>query len=83
VQRFFEQVVADFANMVLHHAEGPGHRFREMARVVKRGGVIAIVDEVKHPLAWMREEHADVWAYRVSIRAERQLRASRYRAGEQ
>jgi ubiquinone/menaquinone biosynthesis C-methylase UbiE len=38
VQRFFEQVIADFANMVLHHAEGPGHMFREMARVVKPGG---------------------------------------------
>ena len=24
-------------------------------------GVIAIVDEIKHPFAWMREEHADVW----------------------
>jgi ubiquinone/menaquinone biosynthesis C-methylase UbiE len=56
---------------------------REMARVVKPGVVTAIVDEVKHPFAWMREEHADVWAYRVSIRAERQLRASRNRAAEQ
>jgi hypothetical protein len=23
--------------------------------------VIAIVDEVKHPFVWMREEHADIW----------------------
>ena len=23
--------------------------------------MIAIVDEVKHPFVWMREEHADVW----------------------
>jgi ubiquinone/menaquinone biosynthesis C-methylase UbiE len=57
VQRFFEWVVA---NMVLHHTEGLGHMLREMARVVKPGGVTEIVDEVKHPLAWMREEHADV-----------------------
>jgi ubiquinone/menaquinone biosynthesis C-methylase UbiE len=54
-----------------------------VARVLKPGGVTAIVDEVKHPFAWMREEHADVWAYRVSTRAERQLRAIRHRAAEQ
>jgi ubiquinone/menaquinone biosynthesis C-methylase UbiE len=59
VQRLFEWVVAAFANLVLHHAEGPGHMLREMARVVKPGGVTEIVDEVKHPLAWMRDEHAD------------------------
>ena len=23
--------------------------------------MVAIVDEVEHPFAWMREEHADVW----------------------
>jgi ubiquinone/menaquinone biosynthesis C-methylase UbiE len=32
-----------------------------MARVVKPGGTVAITDEVEHPFAWMREEHADVW----------------------
>jgi ubiquinone/menaquinone biosynthesis C-methylase UbiE len=54
-------VDAAFANMVLHHAEDPGSMLREMARVVRPGGVVAIVDEVEHPFAWMREEHADVW----------------------
>jgi ubiquinone/menaquinone biosynthesis C-methylase UbiE len=34
---------------------------REMARIVKPGGVEAIVDEGEHPNGWMREEHADVW----------------------
>ena len=52
---------AAFANMVLHHAEDPGPMLREMARVVRPGSVVAIVDEVEHPFAWMREEHADVW----------------------
>jgi ubiquinone/menaquinone biosynthesis C-methylase UbiE len=47
VQRFFERVVAAFANMVLHHAECTGHMFREMARIVKPGSVISIVNEVK------------------------------------
>jgi hypothetical protein len=27
-QRFIERVVAAFANMVLHRAEGPGHMLR-------------------------------------------------------
>ena len=54
-------VDAAFANMVLHHTEDPGAIIREMARVVKLGGVVAMVDEVDYPYGWMREEHADVW----------------------
>jgi ubiquinone/menaquinone biosynthesis C-methylase UbiE len=54
-------VDAAFANMVLHHAEDPAAMLAEMARVVGPGGVVAIVDEVEHSQAWMREEHADVW----------------------
>jgi ArsR family transcriptional regulator len=54
-------VDAAFANMVLHHAEDPEAMLREMARVVRPGGTVAITDEVAHPFAWMREEHADVW----------------------
>ena len=34
---------------------------REMSRVVRPGGMVAITDEVAHPYTWMREEHADVW----------------------
>jgi ubiquinone/menaquinone biosynthesis C-methylase UbiE len=54
-------VDAAFANMVLHHAEDPEAMLREMARLVRPGGTVAITDEVAHPYAWMREEHADVW----------------------
>jgi ArsR family transcriptional regulator len=54
-------VDAAFANMVLHHAEDPGVMLREMARIVKPGGTVAITDEVEHPYTWMREEHADIW----------------------
>jgi ArsR family transcriptional regulator len=45
-------VEAAFANMVLHHAEDPRAMLREMARVVKAGGVVAITDEVAfdHPM---------------------------------
>jgi ubiquinone/menaquinone biosynthesis C-methylase UbiE len=56
-----DSVDAAFANMVLHHAEDPEAMLREMTRVVKPGGAIVIADEVEHPYAWMREEHADVW----------------------
>ena len=54
-------VDAAFANMVLHHAEDPETMLREMVRTVRPGGTVAIADEVAHPYAWMREEHADVW----------------------
>jgi ubiquinone/menaquinone biosynthesis C-methylase UbiE len=54
-------VDAAFANMVLHHAEDPKAMLREMARVVRPGGTMAITDETAHPYAWMREEHAHVW----------------------
>jgi len=56
-----ESVDAAFANMVLHHAEDPAAMLAEMTRVVRPGGVVAIVDEVEHPYGWMREEHADAW----------------------
>ncbi len=56
-----EAVDAAFANMVLHHAEDPEAMLREMARLVRPGGTVAIADEVAHPYAWMREEHADIW----------------------
>ena len=39
----------------------PRRHAREMARIVRPGGTVAICDEAEHPYAWMREEHADVW----------------------
>ena len=56
-----DSVDAAVANMVLHHATDPAAMLREMARVVRPGGTVAICDEVTHPYAWMREEHHDVW----------------------
>ncbi len=56
-----ESVDAAFANMVMHHAEDPTAMLREMARVTRPGGTVAIVDEVEHSYEWMRNEHADVW----------------------
>ncbi len=59
----FEDGVFDLvlAIGVIPWLESPGPAAREMARVVKPGGTVVIADEVEHPYAWMREEHADVW----------------------
>jgi ubiquinone/menaquinone biosynthesis C-methylase UbiE len=54
-------VDAAFANMVLHHAEDPAAMLREMVRVTRPGGTVAVVDEVEHSYEWMRSEHADLW----------------------
>lgn len=64
-------VDAAFANMVLHHAEDPVAMLREMTRVVRPGGTVAITDEVEHPYGWMRDEHADVWLGFGSAQVER------------
>ena len=56
-----DSVDATVANMVLHHAESPAAMLREMARVTRPGGWVAVTDEVEHPHEWMRTEHADVW----------------------
>jgi ArsR family transcriptional regulator len=55
-----DSVDAAVANMVLHHAEDPAAMLREMARVTRPGGWVALTDEVEHPYEWMRTEHADV-----------------------
>jgi ubiquinone/menaquinone biosynthesis C-methylase UbiE len=56
-----DSVDAAVANMVLHHAVDPAAMLREMARIVRPGGTVAICDAAEHPYAWMREQHADVW----------------------
>jgi len=69
-------VDAAFANMVLHHAEDPTAMLREMSRVVRPGGMVAITDEVAHPYTWMREEHADVWLGFDQVQVERYFAAA-------
>ncbi|MCS6902493.1 MAG: metalloregulator ArsR/SmtB family transcription factor [Myxococcales bacterium] len=54
-------VDAAFAALVLHHAPRPLAALKEMARIVKPGGVVVVLDLMSHGLDWLREEQADVW----------------------
>jgi ubiquinone/menaquinone biosynthesis C-methylase UbiE/DNA-binding MarR family transcriptional regulator len=55
------EVDAAFAHMVLHYLPSPPDAVREMARVVKPGGSIVVVDFVKHDAEWMRSELGVQW----------------------
>lgn len=50
-----------FANMYLHHAPDPLAAIREMARLLKPGGVLCITDLDTHDHEWQREQMADLW----------------------
>ncbi len=54
-------VDAAFAALVLHHAPRPSIALAEMARVVRPGGTVVIVDLVAHGHEWLKEEQADAW----------------------
>ncbi len=54
-------VDASVANMVLHHAPNPANMLREMTRVTRPGGRVAVTDAVAHRYEWMRTEQADIW----------------------
>ena len=55
------EVDAAFAHMVLHYLPSPGEALREMARVVRPGGVVVVVDFVRHEAEWMRDELGVLW----------------------
>jgi len=55
------EVDAAFAHMVLHYLPSPADALREMARVVRPGGVVVVVDFVRHEAEWMREELGVLW----------------------
>ena len=56
-----DEVDAAFAHMVLHYLPSPLEALREMARVVRPGGAIVVVDFLEHDHEWMRQELRVVW----------------------
>ena len=55
------EVDAALAHMVLHYVASPGEAIREMARIVKPGGNLVVVDFVSHDLQWMEQELGVLW----------------------
>jgi ubiquinone/menaquinone biosynthesis C-methylase UbiE len=54
-------VDAAFAHMVLHSLEEPDRAIREMARIVRPGGQIIVVDFMSHDLDWMKRDLGLLW----------------------
>ncbi len=52
---------AAFAHMVLQYLPSPADALAEMARVVRPGGRIVVIDFVRHEKEWMREELGVQW----------------------
>ena len=54
-------VDAVFAHMVLHSLEEPERAIQEMARVVRPGGLVVLVDFMPHEHEWMKQELGLLW----------------------
>ena len=52
---------AAWTTMALHHEEDPTILLTELARVVKVGGIVMVVDLKKHKYDWLKDEMRDVW----------------------
>lgn len=50
-----------FSSMLLHHLPSPQQGLTEMARALRPGGKVVIIDLVKHANDWTREVMADLW----------------------
>ena len=50
------------ASLVLHHLEEPAEGLTELARVVRLGGWVLIVEQHEHELAAFREQMGDRWS---------------------
>jgi ArsR family transcriptional regulator len=55
------EVDAAFAHLVLQYLPAPGRAAAEVARVVRPGGAVVVVDFVEHDREWMRSELGVVW----------------------
>ncbi len=69
-------VDAAFAHMVLQYVRAPDAAIREMARIVKPGGQIVVVDFVSHDREWMRKQLGIVWRGFAPDTVEGWLRAT-------
>ncbi len=56
-----ESVDFAVAYMVFHHLANPLEALRDTFRVLRRGGLVVIVDLLKHAKEEMREQFADQW----------------------
>ena len=52
---------AAMAHMVLHYVASPGEVVQEMARIVRPGGKVIVVDFVQHEHVWMKQELGVLW----------------------
>ncbi|MAI77907.1 MAG: hypothetical protein CL917_03110 [Deltaproteobacteria bacterium] len=52
---------AAFAHMVLHYVQSPEDVVKDMARIVKPGGHIVIVEFTEHSNDWMTQELGVIW----------------------
>ncbi|MEE9126478.1 MAG: metalloregulator ArsR/SmtB family transcription factor [Planctomycetota bacterium] len=55
------EVDAAMAHMALQYVASPGDVVVEMARIVKPGGSVILVDFVEHDLPWLKEELGVQW----------------------
>ncbi len=56
-----ESVDAAFLSQVLHHAAHPPAAIAEAARILRPGGVLVVLDLLRHDQEWVREQWADHW----------------------